>query len=140
MTLLLPPGIVANQYFKFGTTPDARFNHWYTFLFDGTTGAEILPDRVLLHFVDGQRGDDDLTANGEIVDAGALAITTTTTAPVTAPTAAPAAAPSGGGTGGGGGGGCAMDPGDSFDPMLVVCLGVLLAYVAWRYARKRPLF
>src|SRR5215471_6404290 len=100
---------------------------------DGTTGAEILPDRVLLHFVDGQRGDDDLTANGEIVDAGALAITTTTTAPVTAPAAAPAAAPSGGGTGGGGGGGCAMDPGASFDPMLVVCLGVLLAYVAWRY-------
>jgi len=135
VTLMLPPGIVANQYFKFGATPDTRSEHWYAFLFDGTTGAEILSDRVILHFVDGQRGDDDLTANGEIEDAGALAITTTTAAPA----AAPAAAPSGGG-GGGGGGGCAMDPGASFDPMLVVSLGVLFAYVAWRHIRKRSLF
>ena len=56
VTLMLPPGIVANQYFKFGATPDTRSEHWYAFLFDGTTGAEILSDRVILHFVDGQRG------------------------------------------------------------------------------------
>ena len=39
-------------------------------MFDGTTGAEIFADRILLHFVDGQRGDDDLVANGEVLDWG----------------------------------------------------------------------
>ena len=39
-------------------------------MFDRTTGAEILDDRILLHFVDGQRGDDDLIANGEVTDWG----------------------------------------------------------------------
>jgi hypothetical protein len=68
--LFLPANIRVNSYYKYGPTPQDPDPHWYEFLFDGTTGAEILPDRVVLHFVDGQRGDDDLTANGEITEPG----------------------------------------------------------------------
>ena len=70
VTLFLPPGVTANTYYKSGSTPDNATPHWYEFLFDGTTGAEIFGDRILLHFVDGQRGDDDLIANGEVTDWG----------------------------------------------------------------------
>jgi hypothetical protein len=63
-----------NTYYKYGPTLDSPAPHWYEFLFDGTTGAEILSDRVVLHFVDGQRGDDDLAANGQIVEPGAPAL------------------------------------------------------------------
>ncbi len=57
-------------------------DHWYEFLYDGTTGAEILADKIVLHFVDGERGDSDLTANGVIADPGAPAILTPATSSV----------------------------------------------------------
>lgn len=92
--VLLNPAAFANTYIKFGATPhdpetpeDDSVPHWYDFLYDdGTTGAqffnaggqEIPPhsdgvvSRVVLHFVDGQRGDADfhLGPNGRIVDPG----------------------------------------------------------------------
>ena len=73
LTLFLPSGVEVDTYYKFGPTPDDPSDHWYEFLFDGTTGAEILADRVILHFVDGQRGDDDLSANGAVMEPGAPA-------------------------------------------------------------------
>lgn len=60
-----------DSYYKFGPTPDNPTPHWYEFLYDGATGAEMLSDRIILHFVDGQRGDHDLRANGVIEDPGA---------------------------------------------------------------------
>ena len=72
--LNLPPGTVVDTYWKYGPTPDDPTPHWYEFLFDGTTGAVIDGNVITLHFVDGQRGDDDLTANGVIVDPGAPAL------------------------------------------------------------------
>src|SRR5262249_16954224 len=53
--------------------------HWFNFTFDGSTGATFSTDAqgrtvITLHFVDGQRGDGDLTANGVIVDPGAPAL------------------------------------------------------------------
>lgn len=60
-----------SSYYKYGPTPSNTNPHWYEFLYDGTTGAEILSDRIVLHFVDGQRGDGDLLANGQILDPGA---------------------------------------------------------------------
>jgi hypothetical protein len=74
VTLLLPAGQTVGTYYKYGRTPDNPAEHWYEFLWDGATGAEILPDRIILHFVDGQRGDDDLTANGQVVEPGAPTI------------------------------------------------------------------
>jgi hypothetical protein len=78
-----------NTYYKYGATPADPVSHWYKFMYDGETGAEITADVVTLNFVDGLRGDDDLTANGRISDVGGPASTVST-----------------GGGGGGGGGGC----------------------------------
>ena len=70
VTLRLPPDLQVDSYYNFGPTPDNPDPHFYEFLFDGTTGAEILADRIVVHFVDGQRGDHDLTENGEIATRG----------------------------------------------------------------------
>ncbi len=47
---------------------------WYSFTYDGTTGAEFLSDRVILHFVDGLRGDDDSLANSVVSDPFGIAV------------------------------------------------------------------
>jgi hypothetical protein len=70
----LPPGTILNTYFKFGPTPDNPKPHCYEFLFDGQTGAQIFADNVVVHHIDGARGDDDLTPNGVIVDPAAPAL------------------------------------------------------------------
>lgn len=69
---ILPEGTEnVNSYFKFGPTPDNPEPHCYDFAFDGTTGAQILGNgEILITFVDGLRGDSDLTANGIITDPG----------------------------------------------------------------------
>lgn len=74
-TMYFSPKETVNSYYKYGPTSDNSVPHWYEFLFDGTTGAEIdnRLHRIVLHFVDGQRGDNDLTANGVIVDPGSPA-------------------------------------------------------------------
>jgi len=74
VTLYIPQKV--DTYWKYGAEPGDPTDHWYEFLFDGTTpGAEILRGKeVILHFVDGQRGDDDLQANGRIVEPGAVGI------------------------------------------------------------------
>ena len=64
-------GSVPTTYYKYGPTPTDGSNHWYEFLYDGETGAEINNHEITLHFVDGERGDDDLTADGTIIDQGA---------------------------------------------------------------------
>ena len=68
--LFFPEGTIILTYWKYGPTSGDLTDHWYEFLFDGTTGAFIDLNKVTLHFVDGLRGDDDLMANGQIVDAG----------------------------------------------------------------------
>jgi len=74
--LHLPPGVAVDSYYAYGPTPDNSTNHWYPFLFDGETGAEIIPGtgQIVLHYVDGGRGDADLTVNGQIVDPAAPAV------------------------------------------------------------------
>ncbi|MBT8351172.1 MAG: hypothetical protein KJO26_08065, partial [Deltaproteobacteria bacterium] len=69
-TFYLPSEISFNTYSKYGPTPDDPSDHWYDFLFDGQTGAKVKQNNITLHFVDGKRGDDDLTENGIIVDIG----------------------------------------------------------------------
>ncbi|MHB8624210.1 MAG: peptidylprolyl isomerase [Sulfuricaulis sp.] len=66
----------ANHYYAYGPTSDNPAPHWYDFMYDGTTGAEFVGNQILLHFVDGQRGDIDLTANNSITHAGAPAVVT----------------------------------------------------------------
>lgn len=84
--IYLPAGEAPTTYWKYGPTPTDGTDQWYEFLYDGTTGAEFNDNVITLHFVDGDRGDDDLTANGSVTDIGAPA--------------RPAAAGSGGSSGG----------------------------------------
>lgn len=83
--VVLPQGVVVDAYYMYGPTPENVNPHWYDFSFDGKTGAVILGDVVFkspidgtsinrsvlnLVFIDGERGDADLTANGIILDPG----------------------------------------------------------------------
>ena len=63
-------GLVVDSFYNFGPTEEDPEEHFYEFLFDGETGAEIFENRILLHYVDGIRGDHDLTVNGEILTRG----------------------------------------------------------------------
>jgi hypothetical protein len=75
VVLTLPKDQHPNTYYKYGSTKDDPTNHWYEFMWDGTTGAVmgVGPNKnlVALVFVDGERGDDDRAKNGRIVDVGA---------------------------------------------------------------------
>jgi len=109
------------KFFKFGPTPDNPVDHFYEFDFDGETGAEFNGNVITLHFVDGKRGDADLTAefngnvitlhfvdgkrgdadltaNGIIVDPGTPAIKAVNT---------------GSSSGGSSGGGCSINPSEN---------------------------
>ena len=70
VTLYLPAGQTADTYYKYGPELGNTTPHWYEFLYDGQTGAEINGNIITLHFIDGQRGDNDLLGNGTIVDPG----------------------------------------------------------------------
>ena len=70
VTIFFDEDFRLDSYYNYGPTPDNPEDHWYEFLLDGTTGAEILEDRVVLHFQDGARGDHDLEENGVIVTLG----------------------------------------------------------------------
>jgi subtilisin family serine protease len=75
VTLHLPAGATPTSYYKYGQTLNNPNANWYEFLHDGQTGAEINGNVITLHFIDGMRGDDDLTANGTITDVGGPAVT-----------------------------------------------------------------
>jgi MYXO-CTERM domain-containing protein len=80
VSMILPAGEAPVTYYKFGPTPDNTNPHWYEFLYDGETGAQINGNEITLNFVDGKRGDSDLDAgNGVIADPGGPAVA----APVT---------------------------------------------------------
>ena len=70
VTFYFPSGVTFNTYSKYGPTPEVPFDHWYEFTFDDLTGAEIDNNIISLHFIDGIRGDDDLTEDGKLIDLG----------------------------------------------------------------------
>ena len=72
--LILHSGVEIDTFYGYGGTPGDTSNHWYEFLFDGSTGAQLGGNRITLRFRDGQRGDDDLSADGRIVVRGAPAV------------------------------------------------------------------
>jgi hypothetical protein len=79
------------DYYKYGATPANSSEHWYNFLFGQATdddsavgtGIEIVGGNLVLHLVDGGRGDDDTSKNGVIFDIGGPAIVNTSTPPAT---------------------------------------------------------
>ena len=60
----------ATTFFNYGPAPGNPTPHWYEFNYDGTTGAQLFSNRIVLYFQDGARGDHDLVVNGEIVTTG----------------------------------------------------------------------
>ncbi len=71
ITMYLPQGVVITDYYKYGQTPVLPLPHWYQFMYDLQTGVEIIqPNIINLHFIDGQRGDNDITVNNFIVEPG----------------------------------------------------------------------
>lgn len=74
VTIILHGGETVDSYYKYGPEPGDPADHWYAFDYDGTTGAEFPAGQIVLHLVDGGRGDSDLTADGVIVDPGAPAL------------------------------------------------------------------
>lgn len=121
--ILLPADIAVNAYFHYAATPDLRFAHWDNFRFDGTTGLDGTVPSFTLHFVDGQRGDQDLSANGTLVHVGALTLRVVQEE-------------DSGGEGGGAGGGCTLHPGATSDLGSLACLLILGAFVGWRHVRR----
>lgn len=100
VTLYLAAGSTYDTYYKYGQTTVKHIDHWYEFLFDGTTGAEINTNVITLHFQDGQKGDDDLVEDGFIIDVGGPAKAAQDNGDGTSGTSS---------SGGGGGGGCFVD-------------------------------
>ena len=76
VTITMPAGTIVNTYYKYGPTPDNATAHWYPFMYDGQTGAIINGNVITLYFTDGKRGDNDLSANNVILDAGGPGYTT----------------------------------------------------------------
>jgi len=74
-----PAGPVPLSYWKYGPLAAGQPDEWYEFLYDGATqtGAVIDGHEVTLHFVDGERGDDDFLVNARISDDGGPALLTT---------------------------------------------------------------
>ncbi len=70
VSLILHNGVSVDGYYKYGLTPDSLIPHWYKFMYDGQTGAEINQNIITLHFVDGLRGDEDITMNGSVIEPG----------------------------------------------------------------------
>ena len=58
------------SYYKQGPTPESVTATWYSFIYDGTSGAEIHSATITLHFMDGALGDDDLQKDLTITDLG----------------------------------------------------------------------
>jgi len=122
VTLYLPAGAAPTTYYRYGPLVPGP-PEWYEFMFDGTTGAEITDNVITLNFVDGDRGDDDLTPDGTIVDAGGPG--------------SPPASSSGGG-GGGGGGGCFIattTPGLSHIASVPVIIGLFIMVLLFAAGR-----
>ncbi len=65
-----------NAYYMYGPTLENSSPRFYRFLFDGQTGAELVGDRIVVHYRDGQRGDSDLMSDGTITVLGAPVMNT----------------------------------------------------------------
>ncbi|MCP4682416.1 MAG: IPTL-CTERM sorting domain-containing protein [Desulfobacterales bacterium] len=70
LNLFLPEGAHVETYWKYGPMPWTPAANWYEFMYSSGTGATITDNVVSMVFIDGGRGDDDLTANGVIIDQG----------------------------------------------------------------------
>ena len=76
LEIRLPEGASPTDYIKYGPTPAKPYDHWYTFLDNGQTGAALNGSVITLYFVDGANGDANLVPDGKIIDPGGPFYTT----------------------------------------------------------------
>ena len=105
LMVYLPEGAKPTAYKKYGPTPDNPADHWYDYTDDGQTGAVINGNIITLHFTDAARGDDNLSPDGKIIDAGGPVYATASATADDSSSESTSDSGDGGG-GGGGGGGC----------------------------------
>ena len=133
--LYFPVGTTFDTYYKFGPTANNSQNHWYEFLYNVQTGAEINGNIIMLHLVDGLNGDDDLMDNGIIIDVGG---------PGNFAAADNIVSGADGADGSGGGGGCFIStagygfPGSSATLTLILLLGSILISLSALKLQKKP--
>ncbi|VAW52078.1 hypothetical protein MNBD_GAMMA05-614 [hydrothermal vent metagenome] len=84
MAILLPSDENPETFYIYGPTADDPTNHWYDFSYDAATltgarflgkvsfssptGSTVNKNLVIVSYVDGRRGDDDLAVNGTILN------------------------------------------------------------------------
>ena len=68
LSITFPGALPSGRYYKYGPTPTDRTSHWYEM------PATISGNTVTMTITDGGLGDDDLSANGVIVDAGGVGV------------------------------------------------------------------
>lgn len=108
--LYLPQGAQPTGYRKYGPTADNPEDHWYPFLHQGRTGAEFNGNILTLHFQDAARGDNNLSADGRIIDPGGPVYEISTgSADAQANNSNEGSNSNHSGGGGGGGGGCFLN-------------------------------
>ena len=125
---ILLDGSFPDIYYKYGPLPGNPQPQWYEFLFENPsrTGATIAGFEVALHFVDGSRGDDDLAADGVIVDQGGPGVTRSSPPPPTVEFTS-------------GGGGCAVaENNGGWNPGEIDgSFGFLILAILWLAMRRR---
>ena len=93
ITITLPQAVpVGTQFWKYGPTPDDPTDHWYQI----PIGDDDGDNTITITITDGEVGDDDLTANGEITDQGGPGQPRQEPSPTPTPTPTPAPRPVGG--------------------------------------------
>jgi hypothetical protein len=135
MVVTLPGSMTAQGYGKYGPTPANSTPHYYEFARDDAlgVGATVKANVITVKLRDGALGDDDLTADGVIVDAGGPSYPVFASASSqSTPTAGMPSTPSTPAAGGSaGGGGCTIGAPGQRDGSLVL-LTALAAGVLWR--------
>ena len=131
MRMILPTGITAGGFAKYGPEPGQVAPHWYTFASTSSTGATVNGNVITLQFVDGARGDDDLLANGVISDAGGpMEVAAMGIAPAQDPPVVEEPRDSGGS------GGCTVGNPSKRDPTLIV-LTLFAGMTLWVRRRRK---
>ncbi len=72
VTITLPQGVSPDTFYIYGQTSENRTDHWYEFLDNGQTGAEINGNRITLFLTDARRGDSVLTKDRKVISLGGI--------------------------------------------------------------------
>ena len=70
VTMILPEDTTPDTYYMYGSTPDNETAHWYEFIYDGETGAEIDGNVITLFLDPAGEGDHTPIRDNEVVALG----------------------------------------------------------------------